>query len=263
MIKQAAFIAGPSGSLYTFRCQPENSVTALCVICVPFLEEKLYVAPVMNALQERLANNGFASVRFDYSGDGDSGGSFANASLETWQHDLAAVVENLKSHYPGLPVYGFGLRGGANLLQQFPGLDKYLFWEPVVSGVQFLDDLIKINLTNQMAVYKKVINNKASLLGEMEARGYLNISGYQIPQTLVEDFQHLDFLQTELEIKNVNAKRMLYLLGSKTSAKNKWTAQLATTGVEVQYQEGRPFWYEPRIIDFKTSAIDQFIGALK
>lgn len=54
--------------------------------------------PFILALAEGLAQAGIASVRFSFSGNGDSGGKFINSTISKEVEDLDAVLNALKDH---------------------------------------------------------------------------------------------------------------------------------------------------------------------
>jgi exosortase A-associated hydrolase 2 len=113
----------------------------------PFAEE-LNKSRRMAALQARaMAAAGYAVLQIDLLGCGDSSGDLVDATWEAWlatcnspaagcsSEDCGAAVVVGSAHR--LPA---GQRGG----QSHAGPVNLLFWQPVVSGKQFLQQFLRL-----------------------------------------------------------------------------------------------------------------------
>jgi uncharacterized protein len=115
------------------------------VLCYPFGQEFLRVHRSFVQLAGRLANAGFAVLRFDYSGSGDSAGEVEDTSLEHWIADIGAAVEETRRRSGASRISLVGLRLGASLATLAAAarkdVDSLVLWDPLVQGRAYLDEL--------------------------------------------------------------------------------------------------------------------------
>lgn len=169
------------------------------VTCHPFAEEKLWSHRVFVSAARSLASAGHAVMRFDFSGAGDSGGDTSQSSLDIYLQDLAAAVAELERRVPGLERIGLiGLRLGASvaaLLAERAAHDERLsrlrtapliLWDPIVDGEAHFQELLRINLSTQLAVYGKVRETRDQLQERIRAGETVNVDGYEIGKPLFE-----------------------------------------------------------------------------
>jgi pimeloyl-ACP methyl ester carboxylesterase len=104
----------------------------------------------LRQLAVRLAQAGFAALRFDFYGCGDSEGASDAASLAQWLADLDAARQQLLQRRPRTRVAAVGLRLGASLalLSRVASGGPLVLWDPVVRGDTWLADLETISEEN-------------------------------------------------------------------------------------------------------------------
>jgi exosortase A-associated hydrolase 2 len=169
------------------------------VTCHPFAEEKLWSHRVFVSTARALAQAGHAVLRFDFTGAGDSAGDTSQASLDFYLQDLTAAIGELERRVPGLERIGLiGLRLGASvaaLLAERAAEDERLarlraapliLWDPVVDGEAHFQELLRINLSTQLAVYGKVRETRDQLQERIRAGETVNVDGYEIGKPLFE-----------------------------------------------------------------------------
>jgi alpha-beta hydrolase superfamily lysophospholipase len=94
-------------------------------------------------LADRLAEAGFAALRFDYDGTGDSGGEYGDPGrVEAWLRSIGAATDLVRGLQLGR-VSVVGLRMGATFVAQVFGsgpaaIDDLVLWDPCASGRTFL-----------------------------------------------------------------------------------------------------------------------------
>jgi len=154
------------------------------VFCHPFAEEKLWSHRVYVSFARELARRGHAVLRFDLAGNGDSDGDFKNCSVEAALRDLGAAIETAKGLTGGNHVALLGLRFGATLAalaaEERSDVRALLLWAPVVDGDRYAQDLLRVNLATQMAVYKEIRHDRAALVEHMRSGETVNVDGYPI-----------------------------------------------------------------------------------
>jgi len=115
-------------------------------LCRPVGYEGTCAYETYTQLAERLAADGFAVIRFDYHGTGDSIGSDSDPDrVAAWQACIAAALDEVQ-RLAGTPRLAlFGVRIGATLATQVAsargGVDSIVLWAPCASGRAFTREL--------------------------------------------------------------------------------------------------------------------------
>jgi len=152
------------------------------VFCAPFAEEKLWSQRVWVSFARELAEEGYAVLRFDYMGHGDSEGDFEDSTIETRLSDIAKSVEVLRKKTGVSRVGLLGLRLGATLAaisaENKNDINFLILWEPVVNVESYLQKCLRSNIASQMAAYKKVIKNRKEITKDLLIGKHANIDGY-------------------------------------------------------------------------------------
>jgi pimeloyl-ACP methyl ester carboxylesterase len=169
------------------------------VMSHPFAEEKLWGHRVYVSFARQLAARGFPVLRFDYMGAGDSTGKTADTSLDTHLADLAAAVVEMRRAHPNVRHVGIvGLRFGASLAALLaeravddPALAAVrdaplILWDPVLDGDGYFQELLRSNLSTQLAVYGKVIETREALMERVRQGGIVNVDGYELGKALFD-----------------------------------------------------------------------------
>lgn len=222
----------------------------------PFAEEKLWSHRVMVSLARELAARGHVVMRFDYMGAGDSTGSTPDTSLETHLADLDAAFAHLVKHHPHVQQVGLlGLRFGATLAALFAErhAGKYsqlsgaplVLWEPVLDGANYFQELLRSNLTTQLAVHGKVLENRDLLQERIRAGGKVNVDGYEIGRELFESCARADLVGTESKTHSGPALVLQIAPGAEAKPRDDLKALAGSyrSGTAARAAE-HPFWRE-------------------
>ena len=158
---------------------------AAWVFCHPFAEEKLWAQRVYVSFARTLAAQGAWVMRFDAMGNGDSEGQFSAASVDTMLTDIDCAIRYLEgvsgiSRGIGLLGLRFGATLAALAAELSPKVGKLVLWEPIVDGSKYMQEMLRINLTTQSAVYKEIRHNRESLVRMMRDGVTVNIDGYEL-----------------------------------------------------------------------------------
>jgi exosortase A-associated hydrolase 2 len=169
------------------------------VFCAPFAEEKLWAHRVLLNFARDLADIGYPVLRFDYMGNGDSEGDFEESTLDTMLSDTEYAVRTLKEKVPEIEsVNLLGLRFGATVAALVANdrseINRLILWEPVVSGLAYTRELLRINLSTQSSVYKKILFNTDALIEMMKEGRTVNVDGYEMTWPLYEQVAGVDLL---------------------------------------------------------------------
>jgi alpha/beta superfamily hydrolase len=106
-------LAGPAGKLEGLLERPQgDEPIAVAVVCHPHpLQGGSLHNKVAHMLAKSFLRCGFAAVRFNFRGVGDSDGEFADGDGEV--DDVLAVLATVRDAFPGLPVWLAGFSFGA------------------------------------------------------------------------------------------------------------------------------------------------------
>jgi len=140
------FFREPERQLFGCLHAPEGDVTrpAGVVLCAPGGHEAVRAHRALRQLAERLARAGFATLRFDPLGCGDSADGEQPLRLEDWCADISDAMAACRARSGATRTALVGLRLGASMALQAAvagGVDTLVLWEPVRSGLAYLDEL--------------------------------------------------------------------------------------------------------------------------
>src|SRR5690242_5549441 len=136
--------------------QRRSDAARAVLLCNSWGAEYLNAHHSLRVLAQRLCAAGFDTLRFDYFGEGDSGGETTEADLEGWKQDIATAAAELKVMSCAPRVVVLGLRLGASLVVDVaPALasdiDRLILWDPIVNGADYLTELAPGAMHGEMA----------------------------------------------------------------------------------------------------------------
>lgn len=147
-IVRAPFYFGPGQRIFGWRHAPAGgTVLGSVVICAPLGHEYFSTHRSLRHLADRLATAGFAALRFDYPGTGDSAESLDDGAAGFTAACIASVghaIEAMQRAAGAAPVNLIGLRMGALFAAEAAAacpVGGLVLWAPCVSGRTFLREL--------------------------------------------------------------------------------------------------------------------------
>ncbi|MBK7905631.1 MAG: alpha/beta hydrolase [Gemmatimonadetes bacterium] len=204
MSERPFFFARASTRLFGVLHEPSApSARTGFVLSHPFAEEKLWSHRVLVSFARALAVRGHPVLRFDYMGAGDSDGTTDQTSLETHLADLETAIAMLVQRMPTVERVGLvGLRLGASIaariaesagepvaegtaLARVRGAPLVL-WDPVLDGAAYLQEVLRTNLSAQLATHGKVVETREAMVQRIRDGGTVNVDGYEIGPALFE-----------------------------------------------------------------------------
>jgi alpha-beta hydrolase superfamily lysophospholipase len=225
--KQAIHFGHPDRPLFGFYHPPDDHVprrAAGVVLCNPIGTDQTRSDRTYRHLAERLTAAGFACLRFDFFGTGDSGGDLhASDLIRSWSDDVGLAVDELRERSGAETIALVGLRFGATLAllhaAERGDIDSLVLWSPCVSGAGFVSEITKLH-----KIYLRIEPQMAEAPpprtdGE-EALGLF------LPRPLVEDLSQLDVLQSQRR----PARRTLVVDGGSLQGRDALMAHLRDVG---------------------------------
>jgi uncharacterized protein len=115
------------------------------VICHPIGHEYINGYRALRQLAYQLSRAGYAVLRFDYHGCGDSSGDAIDGSLNQWRNDIRAAIDEVRLRGSAATLGLVGARLGATLALQVAAergdIEAAVLWDPVADGKRYLESL--------------------------------------------------------------------------------------------------------------------------
>lgn len=181
------------------------------LICHPIFEEKLHVHRVLVDFSRLLSSTGFNVMRFDYYGEGDSEGEFEEATVETRISDINSALDTFRKKIPLQRIALLGIRFGATLASLYAekqrGVEALILWAPIIKGSDYLHQLLRMNLTHQVVLYKKVLYTREDLIKGLKEGKMVNVEGYELSRQFYEQVSEINLLTSD---KSFKGKTLLF-----------------------------------------------------
>lgn len=142
---RASFFGEKNRQLLGLHHAPDGRAKSIAVLCChPGPQEYMRTYRAVKNMADGLSRAGIHVLRFDWSGTGDSAGHLRDATLDTWQEDLALAAEELLDLSGARKLAIVGLRLGASLAalacaKGAVAARELLLWDPVVRGRDWLE----------------------------------------------------------------------------------------------------------------------------
>ncbi|BCI81532.1 hypothetical protein MTY66_31570 [Mycolicibacterium sp. TY66] len=247
---------GPERSrLFGVVHSPEGGAArAGVIICPPLGRQQLYSYRGLKLLAQELCAKGFAVLRFDYPGTGDSTGAQSRDSAVTdFVEGVRTAVDYMRS--AGVQrVSLVGVRAGALLAavaaESVAGLECVVLWDPVTDGRRYVRE--------QQSLYRVSVSDGGSdeLPDEV---GAVQLLGMPLSSAAAAELSALKMPSV------VNAARLLVLTRPEYVGDRR-LAGLDVQACEAQVISGQPEFLEPRSVFFKiptdtVAAIEKWMDA--
>ena len=175
---------------------PEGTARRGVVLCHALAEEKLWSHRVYVSLARELAREGFAVLRFDCRGEGDSDREFEEATLESRVEDALRAAAVLLEREPRLRrcvFLGHRLGGAvaARAAARAPELAEALVaWDPIESGATYLMQWLRSALASQLVATGRA-PSRSLLVKALEEGRTVPIDGYGVTPRLYRELAEL------------------------------------------------------------------------
>jgi len=229
---------------------PLRPASRAIVMCHPLGEEKLWAHRVFVTFARDMAAAGFAVLRFDYRGEGDSDGRFEQSDLETRIEDVSLAVDSVRSlirSVTDVTLLGlrFGTIVGAMSAVRRSDIQRLVLWDAVLDGAAYMQSVLRLNLMYQMAQHRKVIENRETLVARMAAGETVNIEGYEMSNGL---FRQTCEIQLAAVLSQFRGQTLLVQVSQGDPSVHPEVAQISGTiqGCRTATVNEEPFWREIR-----------------
>ena len=189
---EAFFLRAVNGQRFCLLHMPPagQTVRGGVVYIHPFAEE-LNRSRRMAAHQARaFALAGYAVLQLDLEGCGDSTGEFGDANWASWVADVALARQYLADRLgcPPNALWLWGLRSGcllaaAVISEASEAAAKLLFWQPVLSGQQHLNQFLRLKMAADLVQGKRG-GGTADMVQQLVAGQSVEVGGYTVAPAL-------------------------------------------------------------------------------
>jgi exosortase A-associated hydrolase 2 len=248
MIETPFFFPNGGYSLFGILHEPaEPSTRPAFVFCHPLAEEKLWAHRVYVSFARRLAAAGFPVLRFDYMGNGDSDGDFSQSSLTTIKSDVRCAVDWVRDRTRVNAVSLLGLRFGGTIAglmaEELRDVRHLVMWAPIIDGARYMQDVLRVNLTTQMATYKEIRQDRVELVAAMEQGQTVNVDGYELSLPMYTEVSAINFAAVP---KTFDGPCLITQIDAKPGRPAPDLQQLAARYARAHsaYAQEEPFWKE-------------------
>ena len=247
--EQPFFFENDGYRLFGVMHRPQgDALKGAIVFCHPFGEEKLWSQRVYVDFARQLAGKGYAVLRFDLMGHGDSEGKFSDSNIETHLGDVKSAISVIKSEYPqSEKVTLLGLRMGgtlaAKLAEKSTDIDRIVLWDPTIDMKKYMQMALRANLTAQMAAHKKIVLNREQMVEKMKSGEPLNLEGYELSYDYYEQACEINLNTNE---KNFGGKCLIVQVGKEGQPLHKELEKLQSLykNAETRCVVEEQFWKE-------------------
>ncbi|MCF6193191.1 MAG: alpha/beta hydrolase [Kangiellaceae bacterium] len=112
------------------------------IICSPLGYEYSHTHRTVRHLSDQLASNNYATIRFDYSGTGDSASDlFAKDRIESFNDNIGSVIELLKEKLGIQKICLIGIRLGGTFAARYShysSVDQLILWSCYTKGRTYI-----------------------------------------------------------------------------------------------------------------------------
>jgi pimeloyl-ACP methyl ester carboxylesterase len=159
------------------------------LLCPPFGQEYMRSHRAFRQLALLLNKKGYAVLRFDYRGTGDSSGDIEDTNTDEWLADIQTAAEELKETARVEKIHMVGLRLGAILASAASGnidISKLVLWDSLRSGLAYDEELqVEMKKEGDDAAFNHIDQN-----------GTLHFNGFPLVKSVRDGLRKLDLLST-------------------------------------------------------------------
>jgi alpha-beta hydrolase superfamily lysophospholipase len=151
------YLSDKSGTLFCCLHKPQPNLKkkdCAVLICNPLGYEYILSHRSVRHLADRLANDGFTAIRFDYAGTGNSSGDDLDPNrLETWKQNIKAMITHTKAISGCSKICLIGLRMGATLAglianENEVSVSNLVLWNPCIYGKHYIREMKALALAD-------------------------------------------------------------------------------------------------------------------
>ncbi len=165
------------------------------VLVSPIGRERLRCYHESANLARALAGRGYPVLRFDYRGEGESSGDFAESSLTTRLEDIAAMVQQLRSRADVEEICLVGFRLGGYLAARAAldlGIQRMILCDPVCNPKKFAKGMLRSNIVLQSQYFGEVHKKELALRDALQSGETISVYGFHLGQPFLDELEQAE-----------------------------------------------------------------------
>ncbi len=219
--EETGYIASGGAWLYSCYHPAAGKSEGGLLILPPFGEERKCSYRLLVEMARRLSRS-FDVLRFDYAGAGESSGDHAEMTLGHWLRDSRAALAQLQSRSKAGNCWLLGARLGANLALRLaaPEIAGLALWEPLLSGDDYLNEMIRRKQIKEMMGGGKASSLAEELTKQWECGEAVDFDGFAVSADLAGELKEMDFA-ADLALLEDQRALLVHVSGAKRLS-NDW-----------------------------------------
>ncbi len=237
------------------------------VLCYPTGQEYIRSHRAFLQLAIRLSAAGFPTLRFDYSGCGDSEHGFGQGGLSQWAEDSATALRELREGSGVAQLCLIGLRIGGSIAAitaaNHGDVEALVLWDPIAEGGKYL---MEIRAQHQEWLRGSFARPRRSMWKSPPPPPILEeVLGFPLSAALVSSLHELDLLCLDA----LPAKRVLVVDTQREDASIPLLERLRALGSDAEHQHvsAPPVWVkqgdELGNVAVPAAVLDALVGWMK
>lgn len=251
LVEEPVFLGSGDERLFAFLHPAAQSARGTIVMCHAFAEEKLWSHRVYVTFAREAAQAGYNVLRFDMRGEGDSALDFEQSSIETRIEDTLRAITAAHERWWDRDVVLLGHRLGGSIAavaqtRAPSSVRGVAIWDPILDGEDYFGQLLRSNMTTQMATQGKVTRMRDALVKAILEGEVVIVDGYGLTADMYRGIAELRWAQRP-ELLQGPALLIEVPKGEQT-APSQPLMELASTRPQLQLalEAEPPFWRETK-----------------
>lgn len=183
------------GVLHPVQSNIKSNTSVL--LCNAFGQEYMRSHRAYRQLAMLLTKQGYDVLRFDYRGTGDSALNLDQVNADDWLNDINVAITELREISAVQRIHVIGLRlGGLLAAAACSGRDdieSLNFWDPVTSGVQYINELRQELTDEDTSKENGELNSNYQ-----DSNGVIHFNGFSLHANMQETLERLDVFNIDL-----------------------------------------------------------------
>jgi esterase/lipase len=165
--------------LSAFLHKPTNQINKIIIITHSFKGDKDY-QPIIGDFSRHICDEGYAVLRFDCWGSGESDGEFIDSSITTQIEDLKDVIQYAKQlGYTDICLIGLSLGTTDSIMAYDKSIKCMVLWSPVFQHEHLYEDYKEEILKNGYIIRQRDLTGEEVKCGKQMWQDFKDVKPYQ------------------------------------------------------------------------------------